>query len=70
VSIPRFFNFFLNFLIKIKKIATCQAVIVPRDSDVAVTVTRVSITPGVIFLVSIWSLYFNLSQFSPNFCKS
>jgi len=30
----------------------------------------VSIMPGVIFLVSIWSLYFNLSQFSPNFCKN
>ena len=60
------FNFFINFFKKIKKIATCQAVIVPRG----MTVTHVSITPRVIFLVSIWSLYFNLSQFSPNFCKN
>jgi len=37
---------------------------------VAMTVTRVSITPRVILLVSIWFLYFNLSQFSPNFCKN
>jgi len=37
---------------------------------VAVTVTHVSITPRVILLVSIWSLYFNLSQFSSNFCKN
>jgi len=32
--------------------------------------THVSIMPGVILLVSIWSLYFNLFQFSPNFCKN
>jgi len=32
-------------------------------------VTHVSIMPGVISLVSIWSLYFNLSQFSPKFYK-
>jgi len=34
-----------------------------------VAVTRVSIMSSVIFLVSIWSLYFNLTQFSPNFYK-
>jgi len=69
-----FLNFFLNFYFilffdffkKNQKIATCQAVIVPRGS----AVTRVSIPPRVILLVSIWSLYFNLSQFSPNFCKN
>jgi len=56
----------LNFLKKIKKLPRGS----DRVSDVAVIVTRVSITPRVISLVSIWSLYFNLSQFSPNFCKN
>jgi len=48
VLVPRFFELFLNyfyfiflnFFNKIKKIATCQAVIVPRGSDVTMTMTR------------------------------
>jgi len=77
VSVPRFFEFFyyllfyyfilfLNFFKKIKKLPRVNL----SSCHLAVTVTRVSIMPGVISLVSIWSLYFNLSQFSPNFYKN
>jgi len=80
VSVPRFFEFFfiiflIFFLIFKKKskycrVSSCHRAMWQCQSDMAVTVTRVSIMPGVISLVSIWSLYFNLSQFSPNFCKN
>jgi len=61
-----FLIFFLNFFKKIKKLPRVKL----SSCHVAVIVTRVSITPRVILLISIWSLYFNLSQFSPNFCKN
>jgi len=64
---------FFNFFLKNQKnchVSRCHCATWRWLSDVTVTVTRVSITPSVISLVSIWSLYFNLSQFSPNFCKN
>ena len=68
-----YFEFFFQFFLKKSKncyLLSCHRATWQWQSDVTVTVTRVSITPRVIFLVSIWSLYFNLSQFSPNFCKN
>ena len=62
-----FFLFLICFWIFLKKIKKLPCV---KLSSCHVAVTRVSITPRVISLVSIWSLYFNLSQFSPNFCKN
>ena len=70
-----FFLFWIFFSIFLKNsknchVSSCHHATWQWQSNVTVTVTRVSITSRVIFLVSIWSLYFNLSQFSPNFCKN
>jgi len=60
-------NFLFWFLIfdfffknqKICHVSSCHRATWQWQSDVTVTVTRVSIMSSVILLVSIWSLYFN-----------
>jgi len=53
--------FFLNFFKKSKNchVSSCHRATWQWQSDVAVTVTSVSIMSDVISLISIWSLYSN-----------